>query len=166
MLTLLLTATLAHVLLSTLRRRTGDLAILHAMGYVRSQMAATLRWQTIVLTGTAVVIGVPLGLLGNQFAWRAFTHQFGISPGTVLPIAAGGHRNDRDPDGRVVGRHDRRPTRTTIRAQLPLPGLSTHVVEFNPHERVDSVPATFTDSRRGDAPTERRSPSLQSALSG
>ena len=87
MLTLLLTATLAHVLLSTLRRRTGDLAILHTMGCVRSQIAATLRWQTIVLTGTAVLIGVPLGLLGNQFAWHAFTHQFGISPGTVLPIA-------------------------------------------------------------------------------
>jgi putative ABC transport system permease protein len=87
MLTLLLAATLAHVLLSTLRRRTGDLAVLHALGCVRNQMAATLRWQTIVLTGSAVLIGVPLGLLANQFAWRAFTHQFGISPGTVLPTA-------------------------------------------------------------------------------
>jgi hypothetical protein len=91
-LALLLTATLAHVLLSTLRRRTGDLAVLHALGCVRSQIAATLRWQTLVITGTAVLVGVPLGLFAGQFAWHAFTHQLGIAPGTVFPIVllAGG----------------------------------------------------------------------------
>jgi hypothetical protein len=61
--------------------------VLHALGCVRSEIAATLRWQTIVLTSAAVLVGVPIGLLGNQFGWRAFTHQFGISPGTVFPFA-------------------------------------------------------------------------------
>lgn len=87
LLAVLLIATLAHVLRSTLRHRAADLAILHALGCVGRQIAATLRWQTVVLTGSALLIGVPLGLIGNRFVWRSFTYRFGVSPGTRVPVA-------------------------------------------------------------------------------
>jgi putative ABC transport system permease protein len=86
-LVLLLTATLTHVLVTTIRRRAGDLAVLRALGFRRRQLAATLRWQTTILVVSALLLGVPLGIISNGLAWRAFTHQFGVSPGTVLPIA-------------------------------------------------------------------------------
>jgi hypothetical protein len=84
---LLLFATLTHALLSTMRRRRGDLAVLRALGCTRRQLKSTLRWQTFMLTAAALVIGVPAGLVANRIVWGAFTHRFGIAPGTVVPTA-------------------------------------------------------------------------------
>ena len=86
-LVLLLVATLTHALLSTLRRRRSDFAILRALGCDRHQLAATMLWQVLVLTGSALLIGVPLGLLLERLAWNAFTHQLGVSPGIAYPVA-------------------------------------------------------------------------------
>ena len=68
-LVLLLVATLTHVLVSTMRRRAGDLAILRAIGASSRNLVATLRWQALVLTGSAILIGLPLGLIASRFAW-------------------------------------------------------------------------------------------------
>ena len=87
-LVLLLVATLTHVLVSTMRRRSRDLAILRALGCTTRNLVSTLRWQSVVLTVAAIAIGVPLGLIANNLAWSAFTSQLGIAPGTVAPIAA------------------------------------------------------------------------------
>jgi putative ABC transport system permease protein len=87
-LVLLLVATLTHVLVSTMRRRSRDLAILRALGCTTRNLVSTLRWQSVVLTVAAIAIGVPLGLIASNLAWSAFTSQLGISPGTVAPIAA------------------------------------------------------------------------------
>lgn len=86
-LVLLLVATLTHVLVSTMRRRTRDLAILRALGCTPRNLVATMRWQSLVLTGTSILIGIPLGLLANSVAWGAFSTQLGIAPGTVAPLA-------------------------------------------------------------------------------
>lgn len=87
-LVLMLVATLTHVLVSTMRRRTSDLAILRALGCSPRNLVATMRWQSLVLTVAAIVIGVPLGLVANSVAWRAFSRQLGIAPGTVVPFGA------------------------------------------------------------------------------
>jgi hypothetical protein len=86
-LVLLLLATLTHVLVSTMRRRAADLAILRALGASSRNLVTTLRWQALVLTGTAILIGLPLGLIASRFAWAAFSSQLGVAPGTVTPIA-------------------------------------------------------------------------------
>ena len=86
-LVLLLVATLTHVLVSTMRRRTGDLAVLRALGCTPRNLVATMCWQSLVLTGTALAIGIPLGLVADNLAWRAFSRQLGIAPGTVAPFS-------------------------------------------------------------------------------
>ncbi|MDQ1508170.1 MAG: putative transport system permease protein [Actinomycetota bacterium] len=86
-LVLLLVATLTHVLVSTMRRRAADLAILRAIGSSSRNLVATLRWQALVLTASAILIGIPLGLIASRLAWRAFSSQVGIAPGTVTPLA-------------------------------------------------------------------------------
>jgi putative ABC transport system permease protein len=86
-LALLLFATLAHTVLSTMRRRQIDLAVLRALGATRRQLESTMRWQTLMLIGSALVVGIPLGLIANRIAWTAFTDRVGVSPGTVTPLA-------------------------------------------------------------------------------
>jgi hypothetical protein len=85
-LVLLLVATLTHVLVSTMRRRAGDLAVLRAIGSSSRNLVATLRWQALVLTGSAILIGIPLGLIASRIAWTAFSRSLGIAPGTVMPL--------------------------------------------------------------------------------
>jgi hypothetical protein len=87
MLILLLVATLTHVLVTTMRRRAADLAVLRALGCIPRQLASILRWQALVLTGSALALGIPIGLAASGIAWRAFTNQLGIAPGTVIPSA-------------------------------------------------------------------------------
>jgi predicted lysophospholipase L1 biosynthesis ABC-type transport system permease subunit len=86
-LVLLLVATLAHVLVSTMRRRSDDLAILRALGCTPRNLVTTMRWQSLVLTSIAIVIGIPCGLVANRVAWAAFSRQLGIATGTVAPLA-------------------------------------------------------------------------------
>jgi hypothetical protein len=87
-LALLFVATLAHALLGTLRRRRGDFAILRTLGCVRAQLVATMRWQALSITVTALAVGIPIGLLASAVAWRALTRQLGVEPGTTWPVAA------------------------------------------------------------------------------
>ena len=54
-------ATLAHTLTTSARRRRRDLAILKVLGFVRSQVSATVAWQSTVIAAIAVVCGVPSG---------------------------------------------------------------------------------------------------------
>jgi predicted lysophospholipase L1 biosynthesis ABC-type transport system permease subunit len=61
---------------------------LRALGCTTRNLSSTLRWQSVILTAAALVIGVPLGLIANHVAWAAFSSQLGIAPGTVAPIAA------------------------------------------------------------------------------
>ena len=86
-LALLLIATLAHTVMSTMRRRQGDLAVLRALGSTRRQLESTMRWQTFMLTASGLLVGVPLGLVANRFVWNAFTDRLGVAPGTVVPAA-------------------------------------------------------------------------------
>jgi hypothetical protein len=86
-LALLLFATLTHTVLSTMRRRQSDLAVLRALGCTRRQLESTMRWQTLMLTGSALIVGIPVGLVANKLVWHAFTERLGVAPGTVFPIA-------------------------------------------------------------------------------
>jgi putative ABC transport system permease protein len=84
---LLLFATLTHTVLSTMRRRQIDLAVLRALGGTRRQLESTMRWQAFMLIGSAMAVGIPLGLVANKIAWAAFTERIGVAPGTVIPLA-------------------------------------------------------------------------------
>jgi ABC-type antimicrobial peptide transport system permease subunit len=101
-LVLLLVATLTHVLVSTMRRRAADLAVLRAIGSSSRNLVATLRWQALVLTGSAILIGIPLGLIANRIAGT------GSAPRSASP-------RDRHADPRA-GRLRHRPARARVAA--------------------------------------------------
>ena len=60
-LAVLAVGTLSHVLVTGVRRRRRDLAVLKALGFTRSQVRAVVAWQATALAAAALVIGVPPG---------------------------------------------------------------------------------------------------------
>ena len=80
LLAFLAAATLAHTLLSSVRRRRHELAVLEALGFVRRQVWFTLMWETTTLVSLALLIGLPLGALIGRFAWSVFAVDLGAVP--------------------------------------------------------------------------------------
>jgi ABC-type antimicrobial peptide transport system permease subunit len=78
-------ATRAHLLVTSVRARRRDLAILKSIGFARRQVWATIGWQTAVLVGTALAVGIPLGVIGGRAAWRSFATHFGTTAATQVP---------------------------------------------------------------------------------
>jgi len=84
-LALLAAVTLAHTLVSSVRRRRRDLAVLKTIGFVRRQVSLAVVWQATTLSAVALVIGVPLGSALGRWAWSLFTTQLGVSADAVTP---------------------------------------------------------------------------------
>jgi hypothetical protein len=81
-------ATLAHSLLTSIRRRRRDLAILKTLGFVRGQVSATVAWQATTLAAAALVVGVPLGIAAGRWAWTLFADQLGVASEPVVGLFA------------------------------------------------------------------------------
>jgi ABC-type lipoprotein release transport system permease subunit len=81
---LLASGIIAHTLLTSVRRRRRDLAILKTLGFVTSQVRATVAWQATALACAGLIVGVPLGLLAGRWAWTLFAGQEAIVPAPVI----------------------------------------------------------------------------------
>jgi putative ABC transport system permease protein len=80
LLTLLATGTVAHTLITSVRRRRRELAILKAVGFVARQVRATVAWQATAIAGSSLILGLPLGIAAGRWAWTLFANQFAIEP--------------------------------------------------------------------------------------
>ncbi len=85
-LTLLAVGTLAHVLITGVRRRRRDLAVLKTLGLLRSQLLRVVSWQAIALAAAALLIGLPLGLLAGRWAWLLFADSAGVGSQADVPV--------------------------------------------------------------------------------
>jgi FtsX-like permease family len=81
---LLACATIAHTLLTSVRQRRRELAILKTLGFVTRQVRATVAWQATAIAGVGLIIGLPLGLIAGRFAWLLFAGQAAIVPAPVI----------------------------------------------------------------------------------
>jgi ABC-type antimicrobial peptide transport system permease subunit len=86
-LALLAVATLAHVLLTGVRRRRRDLAVLKTLGLRRSQVIRVVSWQASALAAAALLVGLPLGVLAGRWAWALFARSAGVSDQADIPVA-------------------------------------------------------------------------------
>jgi hypothetical protein len=85
-LVLLAVGTLAHVLLTGVRRRRRDLAVLKTLGLLRSQLLRVVSWQAIALAAAALLVGLPLGLLAGRWAWLLFADSAGVESQASVPV--------------------------------------------------------------------------------
>jgi len=87
-LALLAVGTLAHVLVTGVRRRRRDLAVLKTLGCTRSQVHGMVAWEASALAAAALLAGIPLGVIAGRWAWAVFADATGVaSQATVnLPL--------------------------------------------------------------------------------
>ena len=78
-------ATVAHALVTTVRRRRGDLAVLRSFGFTRRQSRIAIAWQATLLAIAGLILGVPVGIVGGRVIWRWLAHSFPVV--YVPPIA-------------------------------------------------------------------------------
>ncbi len=77
-----------HALVTAIRRRRHELAVLRALGFTARNTRDSLLWQTTALGVVAAVVGVPLGIVLGRLGWRAITYTNGLGGGAVVPLGA------------------------------------------------------------------------------
>jgi len=83
---LLASATVAHALVTTVRRRRHELAVMRSIGFTRGQSRVAIAWQATLIAAAGVVVGVPLGIVTGRLMWRWLAHNFPVV--YVPPLAA------------------------------------------------------------------------------
>jgi ABC-type antimicrobial peptide transport system permease subunit len=89
-LTLALGAVVALVLtlLTSVRRRRRDLALLRALGLRSRQLASVIAWQSTSSVLVGVIFGVPLGIVLGRALWDLFAHELFAIPAPTVPVVA------------------------------------------------------------------------------
>ena len=85
-LALLAVGTLTHVLLTGVRRRRRDLAVLKALGLTRAQLQGAVAWEATALAAAALLVGVPVGIIAGRLAWAAFATEAGVAAGATFDL--------------------------------------------------------------------------------
>jgi len=77
---------LGLTLLSAVRQRRRDLALLKALGFTGRQLASIVAWQSSVAVGIGTVVGVPLGIVLGRTLWDLFAHAINVVPAPSVPV--------------------------------------------------------------------------------
>lgn len=88
MLGLVAIAMLTHLLLSSVRRRRRDLALLKTLGFTGRQVSESVAWQASTLATVALLFGLPLGVAGGRWAWTIAADRLGVVAEPVVPLPA------------------------------------------------------------------------------
>jgi len=81
-------AVLVYTLLTVIRRRRRDLAVLKSLGFLRRDVARTVTVQALTLAALAVVIGLPVGVVLGRFVWNRFVDWQGIPSSPTVSLLA------------------------------------------------------------------------------
>ena len=77
-----------HALVTAVRRRRRDLALLKTLGFDRRQVRATVAWQATILGAVGLIVGIPLGLIVGDLVWDHITDGLGIPIPATTPALA------------------------------------------------------------------------------
>jgi len=75
-----------HALVTSVRRRRSEIALLKTIGFDRRQVGATVAWQATTVGVVGLVAGVPLGLLLGRSVWSVVADGLGIATVVVVPV--------------------------------------------------------------------------------
>jgi hypothetical protein len=77
-----------HALVTAVRRRRRELALLKTLGFRRRQVRAMVAWQATTLATVGLVVGIPAGLIVGDLVWRAVADGLGVSTAAAMPAPA------------------------------------------------------------------------------
>ena len=78
-------SSLLLTLMSSVRRRRRDLALLKTLGFTRRQLSATVAWQSTAAITVGAIVGVPLGIALGRALWDLFAGQISVVPQPTVP---------------------------------------------------------------------------------
>ncbi len=84
---LLLGAAVANALVVAVRRRRHDLAVLRTLGFTTGQVLRTVLWQATTVAVIALMVGLPLGLIGGRWSWTLLAERLGT---VAVPLVSAG----------------------------------------------------------------------------
>jgi hypothetical protein len=87
-LALLGTLAVGHLLVTSLRRRRRDFAVLKTLGCGRRQILTMVAWQATTVALFAIVVGVVLGVAAGSALWRAAATSVGVLQRVDVPVIA------------------------------------------------------------------------------
>ncbi len=73
-------------LVTAVRRRRRDLAVLKTLGFERRQVRMTIGWHATTVAAVGLVVGIPLGLAVGRLVWRAVAENLGVSTDATWPV--------------------------------------------------------------------------------
>ncbi len=76
----------AHVLLTGVRRRRRDLALLKTLGFTRSQVQGVVAWEATTFAAVALLVGVPAGVVAGRWAWALFADAAGVAARATVEV--------------------------------------------------------------------------------
>jgi hypothetical protein len=77
---------IAMTILTAVRRRRREFALLKALGMTRGQVLAAVTSHASLTLVIAVAAGGPLGVIAGRLAWRGFAGSLGVVPFTEIPL--------------------------------------------------------------------------------
>jgi predicted lysophospholipase L1 biosynthesis ABC-type transport system permease subunit len=78
--------TVCHVMLTSMRSRRRDLAILRSLGADRGWITRAVHWQATVLTLLPVLVGIPVGVVIGRLVFVAFADSMGAVHDAAVPL--------------------------------------------------------------------------------
>ena len=79
-------ATVGNALVSSVRRRGKDLAVLKTLGFFRRQLMYVIVWQATSFSLLALLIGLPLGVVAGRWTWVLIASGIGSTSPPVVPV--------------------------------------------------------------------------------
>jgi putative ABC transport system permease protein len=78
--------TVGHTLVTAVRRRRSDLAIMKTIGFSRGQLSSMVAWQATTYAVVACALGIPAGVALGRWAWITFAGELGVPPDVPVPL--------------------------------------------------------------------------------
>ena len=80
----MLTITL-YALFAQVRSHRRDMAVLHAVGFTRGQLASVVAWQSLPLALISTIVGIPVGVQLGRVQYAAFARRLGVIESASTP---------------------------------------------------------------------------------
>ncbi|MEX2100281.1 MAG: FtsX-like permease family protein [Acidimicrobiia bacterium] len=77
---------IGYALVTSIRRRRSELAVLKTLGFSRRQLVATVVWQATTVACVGIVVGIPVGIVVGRLVWRAVANSTGVAFSPDVPI--------------------------------------------------------------------------------
>jgi ABC-type antimicrobial peptide transport system permease subunit len=81
-------AIVGNTLITSVRRRSRDLAVLKTIGLTPRQVASVIAWQATTFSFVALIVGVPLGIVAGRWAWNLVASNIGSATPPFVPVLA------------------------------------------------------------------------------